>query len=369
MKLSFTLLDHRVFLFLSFILILLTNNYFSFEESIYFGARDGADYYLIADKLDKIPPETLQYHKAWRFVVPALIGIIAELLNLDIYFVFRIFTIIACLSTLVFFSLILQKLKIDNFHNFFLTSLLIFNPYLFRFYLAMPTMLNDIVFINSGLLIILGIIEKKKSFFYFGFFLALITRQNSIFFLLSLIISKLIFKKNSLITLKDIIFITLLTLLLFSINNKFANYYTFYNDAYSLINRFHLFTFDFTLLDFIKYNLFPLIILLPLLFYLIFEKKNFVLTKIKFELFFIILLMTTFVTSVAYVGGPMITGRNLIRLINLAYPLLILVMILPFELKKNKNLSLKYLFYIPIFFIWSLHPTFSSIKLFTFLKF
>ena len=115
--------------------------------------------------------------------------------------------------------------------------------------------------------------------------------------------------------------------------------------------------------------MFPLIVLLPLLFYLICEKKKFTFHKIKLELFFIILLMAIFVTSIAYVGGPIITGRNLIRLINLVYPLIILVTIMPFELKKNKNLSLKFLFYTLCFFIWSLHPTYSSIKLFTILKF
>ncbi len=369
MKIPASLLDIRIFLFLAFILILLTNNYFSLEDSIYFGARDGEDYFILADKFEKIPYETLDYHKAWRFVLPTFIGIIAKIFNSDSYFVFRLFTIIACLSSISLFYLILKKLKINDFHIFFLTSFLVFNPYLFRYFLALPTMINDIVFINSGLLILLGIIDNKKSCFYFGFLLALLTRQNSIFFLLSLIISKLIFKKRSIIKLKDIISTTILTIILFSINNEFTNNYTIYNDTYSLINRFHLFTFDFTLLDFIKYNLFPLIVLLPLLFYLICEKKKFTFHKIKLELFFIILLMAIFVTSIAYVGGPIITGRNLIRLINLVYPLIILVTIMPFELKKNKNLSLKFLFYTLCFFIWSLHPTYSSIKLFTILKF
>ena len=83
MKYSTLFLDVRFFLFLSFILVLLTNNYFSLEESIIYGARDGADYFILADNFQKIPNETLPYHKAWRFIVPTLIGIISEILNLE----------------------------------------------------------------------------------------------------------------------------------------------------------------------------------------------------------------------------------------------------------------------------------------------
>ena len=260
-------------------------------------------------------------------------------------------------------------MNIDDFHILFLTLILIFNPYLLRYFLAAPTMINDLAFINSGLLIILGIIDKKKSFFYFGFFIALITRQNSIFFLLSILIAKLIFKKKSLVNYKDIFFITILTLLIFTINTKFAAHHTIYNESYSLMMRLNLFTFDFTFLDFIKYNLFPMIILVPPFLYLICEKKKITFYKIEIELFLILLLMVLFTASVAYVGGPIVTGKNLTRLINLTYPLMILFTIMPFKLKKNQLSSLKSLFYTTIILIWSFHPTFSNIKILSFLKF
>ena len=302
MKYLTLFLDIRFFLFLNLILILLTNNYFSLEESFYFGARDGEDYYIIAENFENIPYQKLDYHKAWRFIIPTIIGITAKTFNFDVYLTFSFFTIIACISSIIFFYLILKKLKIDNFHIFYLTSFLMFNPYLIRYFIALPTMINDIVFINSGLIILLGLINNKKSFMYFGFLLALFTRQNSIFFLLSIIISKFVFKNKSVI-------------------------------------------------------------------YLIFEKKIFILNNINKELFLITSLIVVFMTSVAYVGGPLITGKNLIRLINLAYPLLILLLIMLFELKENKNFLIKFFFYFPLFFIWSLHPTYSIINFFSFLKF
>ncbi len=369
MKISNSFSSNEFIIFLGLILVLFTNNYFSLEDSILFGARDGADYFIIADNFQNIPENTLQYQKAWRFLIPTIIGIISKITNLETYFLFRFFTILCCLSLTILFILTLKKFDIDNFNILFLTFFIICNPYLFRYFLAAPTMLNDLIFINAGILIILGLKDNKKWIFYLGFIIALITRQNSVFFLVSIVISKLLFKKNSVIKFKDIVFTLLLTLIFFLINNKFANNHSTYNETYSLINRFHLFTLNFTILDFIKFNLFPLIILLPPILYLVLEKKFFKFDKIKDEIFIIIFLIVFFTISVAYVGGPVITGKNLIRLINLNYPLIIIMVFLPYKLKNNTNFLLKYLLYIPIFLFWSFHPTFSKIKIFNFLKF
>lgn len=360
-------LNIKILLFLSFILILLTNNYFSFEDSIYLGARDGADYFLIANGLESIPPETLHYQKAWRFIIPLFAGIIGDIFNIDKYFVFRFLTILFCLSCIILFYLILKKFKFNDFHIFFLSSFLIFNPYLFRYFLALPTMLNDLIFINAGLVFVLGILNKNKYFLYFGFCLSLISRQNSIFLLISVIITKFFFKKNSIIKIKDIIIMLILMIIFFSINYKFASYYAFSNDAYTFSKRFNIFLLDYNLIDFIKYNLFPLIILLPLIIYLLIEKNTLDFSKINIEFFFIIFLVSIFIFTIAYVGGPVITGKNLIRLINLAFPLIILSLIIPFRLNENNVFSFKFIFYLIIFFLWSLHPTFSNIKLFSFL--
>ena len=281
-------LNIKILLFLSFILILLTNNYFSFEDSIYLGARDGADYFLIANGLENIPPETLHYQKAWRFIIPLCVGTIGDIFNIDTYFVFRFLTILFCLSCITLFYLILEKFKFNDFHIFFLSSFLIFNPYLFRYFLALPTMLNDLIFINAGLVFVFGILNKNKYFLYFGFCLSLISRQNSIFFLISIIITKFFFKKNSIINIKDTIIMLILMIIFFSINYKFASHYAFSNDAYTLSKRFNIFSLDYNLIDFIKYNLFPLIILLPLIIYLLIEKTLWILVKsiLNFSLLF-----------------------------------------------------------------------------------
>ena len=116
---------------LCFLILLITNNYFTYEQSLVFGAFDGFDYFLIADKLGSIPEETLSYHKAWRFIVPSLVHFVSKFFALDTYLTFRIFTIIASLLSIYIFNLILTKLKIEK-HIFFKFLFLI---YLFRYFI------------------------------------------------------------------------------------------------------------------------------------------------------------------------------------------------------------------------------------------
>ena len=360
-------LNQNIYIFLCFILLLLTNSYFTYEESLVFGARDGFDYFAIAHELGNIPQEKLAYHKAWRFVIPSIVGFIAKFFDLNTYLVFRIFALIGTLSAIYLFNLILKKLKLGISHIFFLNLIFIFNPYLFRYFIANPTMLNDLIFVNSALLIILSYVKNDKNLFYVGLLLGLLTRQNAIFYLISLILVKIIFKNNSFFKFKDIIFSMILTLLIFSINNNFANLYTEYNDAYSFTNRFNLLTFNYSINEFIIYNLFLLIIIIPIFAYVFMERKIFLKKIIKSEFYLLLFFIAFFICSTAYVNGPNMTGKNLIRLCNLVYPLIILLIICPFKLNKNKNIGFKFI-YIPIIFLWSFHPTFSKVEIFNFLK-
>ena len=187
----------KIFLIISFFFVVFTNNYFSYEQSIFLGARDGENYFLIAQNFPDISYDSLNYHKAWRFIIPTLIGFTGKILNIDIYLLFRIFVLLFCVLTILIFFEILKFLELNNFQIFFLSSFIIFNPYLFRYFIASPTMINDLIFINASLVIVLGILKNNKIFFYTGILLSLLTRQNSIFFLISIIISKFVFKKTS----------------------------------------------------------------------------------------------------------------------------------------------------------------------------
>ena len=359
----------KIFLIASFFFVVFTNNYFSYEQSIVFGARDGVDYFLIAQNFPKIPYDALEYHRTWRFIMPTLIGFTGKILNIDIYLLFRIFVLLFCVLTILIFFKILKFLELNNFQILFLSSFIMFNPYLFRYFIACPTMINDLIFINATLVLVLGILKNNKIFFYIGILLSLPTRQNSIFLLISIIIAKFVFKKNSFFKIKDIILLIILFSFFFLLNNIFANFYSNYNNSYSLFLRFGLFQHNYTFSDFLQYHFFPLIILLPLFGYLIIEKKNFDFNKLNSELLTLISLFAFFLVSVAYVGGPITTGKNLIRLINLAYPLIILIGTASINLKKHSLSGMRFYLFSLLFIMWSFHPTFSKIKILSLINF
>tara|TARA_S200000501_G_C20809232_1_gene737601 strand:+ start:171 stop:1274 length:1104 start_codon:yes stop_codon:yes gene_type:complete len=363
------LIKIKLLLIISFILVLITNSYFTFDQSLIFGARDGADYYLIAKSFTNLPVDTMEYHRAWRFIIPTFVGIVAKITNIDVYDIFRFFVILFSMTTIIVFISLLEKIQTQNFHIYFLSSFLIFNPYLFRFFIAMPTMINDLVFINAGILIIYGFFTKNKIFLFLGFLLALFTRQNSIFFVLGIIIVKFFFKDKSLLKLNNIIPLIFLTIVFFYINNNFANNYTDYNDSYALINRMGIFNLNYSYTEFINYHLFPLIIIFPVLIYFFYEKEILKIDKSKSEVLILIIIFVLSIVIVAYLGGPIITGKNFIRLINLGFPLIILLLTFSIKLKVCRVKSKKFICYQILFFIWSLHPTFSNINLFSFFKF
>ena len=359
----------KVFLIISFLFVLITNNYFSYDQSLIFGAIDGADYFLIAQSFPNIPHDALQYHKAWRFIIPMLIGFIGKISNIDLYLLFRIFVLIFSLLAMLIFFKIVKFFKVNNFQIFFLTSFITFNPYFFRYFIACPTMINDLIFINGILLLFLGILKNNKFSFYTGILLSVFTRQNSIFLLISIIMVKFVFKKNSFFKIKDIIILIVLFFFFFSLNTIFAKFHSDYNDSYSFVARFALFQINYSFADFLKYNLFPLIILLPLFCYLIIEKKDFNFGKLNSELFILISLFIFFTIAVAYVGGPIITGKNLIRLMNLVFPLIILVGVILINFKKHSIDSMRFYLFSFLFVIWSFHPTFSKIKILSLINF
>ena len=130
------LLKLKIFLLTSFLFVAISNTYFSYEQSIIYGARDGADYFLIAQNFPNVPNDVLAYHRAWRFIIPSLIGFLGKIFNLDVYLIFRVFVFIFCIIIILIFLEILKSLKFNTFHIYFLSSFIIFNPYLFRFFIT-----------------------------------------------------------------------------------------------------------------------------------------------------------------------------------------------------------------------------------------
>ena len=267
-------LNINYLIFISIIFIFTTNNYYSYSDSLLFGGADGQDYYLIAQNFPSFAENSTGHHRTWRFLFPYLIGFLSKTFDLNIFNLFQYATFSLLLLTIILFKKLLEILKLSKFNIFFLLSFVIFNPYFFRYYIVIPTMINDIIFINSTFLIILGYLNNNKFFLYMGIAIATLVRQNSILLLLTFIVTKIFFKKKSLLKIYDIFLITLIFISIFSINNYFADNSTINNDSFSISNRFGLFTTEYNFIQLIKFHFYPLIIILPLFSYIYLEKKK-----------------------------------------------------------------------------------------------
>ena len=357
---------------ISYIFIIATNNFYNFEESLIYGGNDGKFYKLISEYAPSFG-NNIEYIKGERFLLPYLIGVLSKLTFLDVYLLYQIVTIFFVIVIIFLYKKILDFLKLDYFSYYISLLLLIFNPYLIRYYIAVPTIIVDLGFIISLELICLGFLTKNKNYFYYGLILSVISRQNAFIILVIFFVVKFFFKKKSIFSTKDIIISIISFICIFSLNTFYAT--NSMGDTTEVGNLYittlvGIFIIDYTLNDLFKYLLFPLIGFGPLIVYsilLFYRTRN---IKIIMNEFLVFLFLTAVILiGIAFVGGPTTTGKNLIRLSNFAYIYLVVLINLIFSnYSKFEKSETKFLILFIIFFLWSLHPTFSKIEIWGYLK-
>jgi len=206
--------------------------------------------------------------------------------------------------------------------------------------------------------------QKKNILFYIALFLAIISRQTSILIILALIFSLVLPYKNEFIDLKKIIFSFLLIATNYLISQqylKISNITIFYDSQF--IGLLDFIQKDFEILRFLKFLFLPFLSFGPLFATVIFLllKRKIFLTINEKNVFFIILLIL-FVAQ-PFLTGPIVAGKNIIRLSTLGYAPIIFLLCL--NLKNLGNLPKKIsIILFGIMFFWSLHPTFSNIRIF-----
>ena len=362
----------EIFFLLVFILILLSNSFFSFEETLKYGGSDG-NYYMMISKFAPYFGENIEYIKGERFFFPYIIGIFSKLTGVEYFYAFQILSILLCLVFIYNLNKILILCNVSDNIKLISFCLVLFNPYLLRYFIAIPTLLIDLIFLISIEFIILSFLSKKKFLFILGLIFATLSRQNGLFILLSVFISKFYFKEKSFFTLKDLIKYVFIFILIFFLNTFYAEKSqgnTQSIESLYLTTIFGIFYFDYSLKNFLEYIIFPLLSFGPIILFFLISFCYFKFSKINDELIIYLLILALLLIGIAFVGGPNTTGRNLIRLSNFAYlNLLIIINIVYFKNKINDFKISKFSAGIILLLssLWSLHPTFSKIKVFSFL--
>ena len=301
-----------------------------------------------------------------RFLFPYIIGFFSSFLNIDYFIVYRISVIIILLFLLFIFSKNLNFIKFNDSSKLVAFGLIIFNPYLIRYYLSLPTLINDLTFIISSQLILYGFFSNQKKFCYFGLIISLFSRQTGIVFLITLIFNKFIFKEKSFFSKKELFLSFILFLLIYFVNQFHSNIASG-NQSYSTHSG-NIFGMIFYLKDNINikellfFILFPILSWGPVIFWS--GIRNFKKKLLYNEINLFIILSTLLIFAQPLLAGPISAGKNIIRLTNLAYPM-ILIFILNNSSYKYKEFKLPFLILVlVIFLMWSSHPTYSVISFF-----
>ncbi len=360
----------KFIILLSISFLLLTNNYYG-EYNINSSANSSFYYLHIANSYPNgmsLENSSQAYIHGERFLISYIVGFISNLLNINSFNIFQVLTYLTISILIIINYKIINKVIPQKNYSLLFFSLFLFNPYILRYSLANPVMINDLLFTLSISLIFFSFLNRKNNLFYLALILSIISRQTSILIILTLIFSIILPYKNEFIDLKKIFFSLSLWIINYLISQQYleiSNINIFYESQF-----FGLLVFiqnNFEISKFLKFLFLPFLSFGPLFAIIIFLllKKKILLTINEKNIFFIILLIL-FVAQ-PFLCGPVVAGKNIIRLSTLGYTSTIFL--LCFNLKNLSRVSKKIsiIFFIILSF-WSFHPTFSNVKIFEFLK-
>ncbi len=351
-----------LFSLFSLLFIVFTTNYLSVYDIIYVANQtDAISYIEIAKNAPYIHLESdlIIKHVAQRFLIPYIVGCVSNLLDINFFIIFKIFTF---LFIFLYVSLIFLFVKNFNFNlkvSILFFSLLSLTPYTIRHHLFNPIQAHDMLFFCIGLIFSYTLIKEKIIVNLLSTVLSIYLRQTSIALFVGSTILMVLNKKIKLLFILLLLYF-LSFLMIIKIGQKISVHSFPINLAYGIID------YDFSQIDkLIRFILLAFFPFLPLI-VIIFGKIN---ENLKTSIFLILLFVCMMMIGQPILGGPDGSLNNVGRIANLCYPIITVLCFYTWNFEKF--VSNKYLFYpfiIGLFF-WSLHPTYSIFKFFGILRF
>jgi len=350
---------------ISLFYILFTNVYFSVSDSFIFGAADGLSFLKIANASPNISTEIIQPIHSERFIVSYLIGILSKLFFLENYEVFRYISILSILilNYLIFKILFLFNISFNN--KIFAVLLINLNPYVTRFYISNPLMINDLIFHIGVLISILSITTKNKKLFYSGLIISIIARQSGVAVFIAVFFVKIIMNDKFFLDKKDIFYSFILITVLYLIGYIYSlNTIAHANDRYDqyYVTVLGIFLENKSLKELLIFFSRPLLCFLPLIVFTFLSLKiKAIKIQKNIDLNIYIIVFSFLIILQPTLQGIDVSGKNIIRLTSYAFiPLLIFNYINSTDNEANR--FIKNIFLIILLFVWSSHPTFSTLS-------
>ena len=327
---------------LLFIIFFLTTNTYTYSEALLMGFNDSFSYYSISQNaLSSHDLSTLPSHHLERYIIYVLLGKLALIFNLEIWTVYRCFIVLLMLLTSM---LLLYFSKLPKFNAIATLALLLFNPYLYKMYYVAPSEASEAFFVL--LLFIIGLHTKKSSFVILGIFVCCISKQTSIMLVPILLILHIIGDLKRVYFVLSLCFVIIFflfinTQLTLHIFGGTYNNYALHHLLGGL--KFYYSEFDLNLLNrFLGRLGVYFLTFSPLIMIFKFSKVN-----ILAIVFFLIMGMQPIL------GGPLVTGNNIQRLLSLGAPFLLPIL---WNYKFNKY---SFISFLCIYGLISLHHKFS----------
>ncbi len=347
-------------LFTILIFIFLSNSYFNFEQSLIFGGADGKSYFDISKYSPYLSENPIQPIHAERFFFSYLIGIISKVFLVDIYILNRIFVFLLIILINKYIINFLLKFNIDKYFIILTLIVLNFNPYLTRFYVAVPLILNDLIFILGSIICINSLDEKNKKQFFIGLIISSLARQSALAICLSILFIKVIKKNKFFFKYRDVLITFIIFLFIYFMGYIYSSNIPIEgtrSEQY-FITIFGLFIENKSFKELLIYFIWPFLSYGPLIIYsFLFVKKNFLKIKKNINLNIFIMIFSFLIIFQPILQGLEVSGKNIIRLSTLAYPAILMFLIANPE--KERIDKFKFLFFFILCLIWSSHPTFS----------
>jgi hypothetical protein len=126
----------------------------------------------------------MPYHHAQRLVGPFLIGLVSKQLSIKPEYLFAVLApLLILLTALLLVDAAATLYPLSDKQQSFLFAIYILNPYVSRFYIAIPTYLGDLLFLFGFAFAIWALIKEKAAFLLVALFIASCGRQTGILLL------------------------------------------------------------------------------------------------------------------------------------------------------------------------------------------
>ena len=183
------------------LVLLFATNRYGDQYLIDFAGMDSHAYIEIAQAFPHLPPaswvhpiaefhpceqptaqrfSTMAYQFAQRAAIPYLIGALSSLTRMSVETCFKGCLIFLILAIVFVFTRLLAELPLPKSAENILLLFFILTPYTFRYYIAIPFMLTDLAFELGLAIVVLGLFKQRPWLTLLGFLLASLSRQTAL---------------------------------------------------------------------------------------------------------------------------------------------------------------------------------------------